>query len=384
MNFKHLYWRAQSKYYKIWGSLLCWLPVSRNKIVFNNFRGHGYGDSPKYIAEEIIRQGLKYDMVWLVDDENMEFPSEVRKVSLASIRTSYELSTAKVIISNVKVSLPYHKKKNQYYIQTWHGSMSFKYIEKDAKEKLRPQYLKETMADSQLIDLFLSCNSIQTQEIQTSFWYDGEIFECGSPRNDMYYKPVQFKNRVKMNLGVASETKLVLYAPTFRDDYRTDVYDLDLTALQKTLTDRFGGDWMVLVRLHPNVRENNVVNICQNSIDVTSYPDMQELLLISDVLITDYSSTIYDAAIMRKTVFLYAPDLEDYNVGRGLKPFYYTLPTCITKTNDELFENISKFDETGYQRRLEEFLATFRVFDDGNASKRVVEKINAITKLSRK
>lgn len=384
MNLKHLYWRAQSKYYKIWGEILSWLPVRQNKIVFNNFRGHGYGDSPKYIAEEIIKQGLKYDMVWLVDNLNLDFPSQIRKVSLSSIRTSYELSTAKVIISNVKVSLPYHKKKNQYYIQTWHGSMSFKYIEKDAKEKLRPQYLKETMADSQLIDLFLSCNSIQTKEIQTSFWYDGDIFECGSPRNDMLYKPVHYKDNVKKSLGLSPDTKVALYAPTFRDDYRTDVYNLDLTMLRKTLIDRFGGDWMVLVRLHPNVRENNVVNICQNSIDVTSYPDMQELLLISDVLITDYSTTIYDAIIMRKTIFLYASDLADYKEKRGLKPVYFSLPTRVNQTNDELIEYIRIFDETGYQRRLEELLATFRVFDDGNASKRVVEKINAITKLSRK
>ena len=169
LNYRHIYWRLQSKYYKIWGRLLRWLPVNRKKIVFNNFRGHGYGDSPKYIAEEIIRRKLPYDLVWLVDDMNMDFPPQIRKVSLQSIRTSYELSTARMIISNVKVSLPYHKKKNQYYIQTWHGSVAFKAIEADAKDKLKPQYLKETMEDSKLIDLFLSCNSIQTKEIQTCF-----------------------------------------------------------------------------------------------------------------------------------------------------------------------------------------------------------------------
>ena len=381
MNYKHLYWRAQSKYFKIWGGLLSWLPTKQNKIVFNNFRGHGYGDSPKYIAEEIIRQGLKYDMVWLVDDLNLGFPSQIRKVSLSSIRTSYELSTAKVIISNVKVSLPYHKKRNQYYIQTWHGSMAFKAIEKDAQEKLRPQYLKETIADSKIIDLFLSCNSIQTKEIQTSFWYNGDIFECGSPRNDMLYKPVCYKDNIKKSLGLSPDTKVALYAPTFRDDYRTDVYNLDLARIIESLTGNLGGDWRVLVRLHPNVMKKNIMKLCQNSIDVTSYPDMQELLLISDVLITDYSTTIYDAIIMRKTVFLYAPDLADYKENRGLKPVYFSLPTRVNQTNDELVEYISIFDETGYQRQLEEFLATFRIFDDGNASKRVVDKINTITNL---
>ena len=133
MNFKHLYWRLQSKYIKICGGFLRWLPVNRHKIVLNNFQGRGYGDSPKYIAEEIIRQKLPDDLVWLVADLNMELPSGIRKVKLQSVRASYELSTAKVIISNVKVALPYHKKRSQFYIQTWHGSMAFKAIEKDAQ-----------------------------------------------------------------------------------------------------------------------------------------------------------------------------------------------------------------------------------------------------------
>ena len=381
MNLKHIYWRVQSKVYKFSGQLFRWLPVKRNKIVLNNFYGFGFGDSPKYIVEEIIRQRMPYDIVWLVSDMNSEFPSEVRKVKLLSFRASYELSTAKIIISNVKVALPYHKKRSQYYIQTWHGSMAFKAIEADAQDKLDLNYLRETKADSKLINLFLSSNSIQTQEIQTCFWYDGEIFESGSPRNDMFYKPTHFKDSVKRSLGLPPETKVVLFAPTFRDNHRTDVYNLDFVGLINSLTSRFGGDWRVLVRLHPNLMGQNVVKLCQNSIDVASYPDMQELLLISDILITDYSTTIYDAIIMHKTVLLYAPDLEEYCGNRGLKSIYFSLPSQVYQTNEELFEYISKYDETAYQQQLDYFLSTFRVFDDGNASKRVVDRINKITKL---
>ncbi len=380
MNFKHLYWRLQSKYIKICGGFLRWLPVNRHKIVLNNFQGRGYGDSPKYIAEEIIRQKLPYDLVWLVADLNMELPSGIRKVKLQSVRASYELSTAKVIISNVKVALPYHKKRSQFYIQTWHGSMAFKAIEKDAQEKLHPNYLKETIADSKQIDLFLSCNSVQTQEIQTIFWYDGEIFECGSPRNDMLYRPIQYKDAVKRKLGMDSATKVVLYAPTFRDDFRTDVYNLDLALVSKSLSDRLGGEWRILVRLHPNVMKENIVKLTPDSIDVTSYPDMQELLLIADVLITDYSTIIYDMAIMRKIILLYAPDLDDYKNNRGLKPIYFNLPSRINQSNDELLEYISDLDLVAYQKRLEKFVSTIRIFDDGNASKRVVDRIDTIIK----
>ena len=377
MNVKHLYWRIQSKYYKVWGQLLRWLPVKRNKIVLDNFHGFGYGDSPKYIVEEIIRQKLPYDLVWLVADMSMKFPPEVRKVKMQSVRASYELSTAKIIISNVKVALPYHKKRSQFYIQTWHGSMAFKAIEADAQDKLKPNYLKETKADSKLINLFLSSNSIQTQEIQTCFWYDGEIFECGSPRNDILYKPQVYQEKIKAQLGIAGK-KLVLYAPTFRDDHRKDVYNLDMVRLKMYLDEHFGNDWHILVRLHPNVMNKNLFENKSYITDVSLYPDMQELLLISDVLITDYSTIIYDMAIMHKVILLYAPDLEDYKNNRGLKPIYFKLPTCINQSNKELLEYIGSFDVSKYQHELDDFLRTIKIFDDGNASERVVDKINSV------
>ena len=377
MSIKHLYWRIQSKYYKVCGQLLRWLPVKRNKIVLDNFHGFGYGDSPKYIVEEIIRRKLPYDLVWLVADMNMEFPPEVRKVKIQSVRASYELSTARIIISNVKVALPYQKKLSQFYIQTWHGSMAFKAIEADAQDKLKPNYLKETKADSKLINLFLSSNSIQTQEIQTCFWYDGEIFECGSPRNDMLYKPQGYQEKIKAQLGIIGK-KLVLYAPTFRDDHRKDVFNLDLDRLKTNLDKHFGNDWHILVRLHPNVMNKNLFENKSYITDVSLYPDMQELLLISDVLITDYSTIIYDMAIMRKVILLYAPDLEDYKTNRGLKPVYFKLPTRINQSNEELLEYIGSFDVSKYQHELDEFLGTIKVFDDGKASERVVDKINSV------
>lgn len=377
MSIRHIYWRFQSKFNKICGDLLFWLPVKHNKIIFNNFQGKGFGDSPKYIAEEILRRKLSYDLVWLVNDMNMDVPLGIRKVSLLSVRASYELSTAKVIISNVKVALPYKKKRCQFYIQTWHGSIAFKAIEKDAQDKLRPQYVKESMADSKLIDLFLSSNSIQTKEIQNCFWYDGEIFECGSPRNDMLYQSSEYKQKIKERLGI-NDKKIVLYAPTFRDDFRMDVYNLDLNTLKRQLDNHLEGNWHVLVRLHPNVMVNNLFTDTSDISDVTLYPDMQELLLISDVLVTDYSTIIYDVAIMHKVIFLYAPDLEEYKADRGLKSVYFNLPTRINQSNNELMDYIGSFDISEYRKNLDEFLGAIQVFDDGNASERVVNRICSI------
>lgn len=375
---KHIYWRLQSRFYKECGRLMKCLPVFRRKIVFNNFYGKGYGDSPKYIAEEIRRQGVDVDMVWLVNDLGMDFPTGIRKIKLPSLKASYELSTAKVIVSNVRATLPYKKKRSQYYIQTWHGSVAFKAIEKDAVDKLRPDYVREAVADSKSINLFLSSNSIQTREIQSCFWYDGEIFESGSPRNDMLFKSDDVKCSIRQNLGLSPDTKVVLYAPTFRDDFRMDVYNLNLTEVCNRLGNRLGDNWIALSRLHPNVTETSPVAYSDKVINASTYPDMQELLLIAEVLITDYSSTIYDAAIMNKLVLLYAPDLDDYKTNRGLKQIYFDFPTRICQTSDDLCNYIDEIDVGQYHAELRRFLDSIKVFDDGHASERVVKRIASI------
>ena len=378
LNYRHIYWRIQSRFLKLCGSLMRWLPVDRHKVVFINFYGKGYGDSPKYLAEEILHRQLPLDMVWLVKDLGMNFPNGIRKVQLLSLKAPYELSTAKLIISNVKVGLPYKKKRSQYYIQTWHGSVAFKAVENDAIDKLDHNYVRESIADSKAINLFLSSNSIQTHEIQTCFWYDGEIFESGSPRNDMLFKGDDVKNRIKQGLGLRPDTKVVLYAPTFRDDFRMDVYNLNLLEMCSRLGNRLGGNWMALARLHPNVMGASPIVCSDRVLNVSSYPDMQELLLVADVLITDYSSTIYDAAIMDKLVLLYAPDLDDYKTNRGLKQIYFDLPTRICQTSDDLCNYIDEIDVGQYHAELRRFLDSIKVFDDGHASERVVKRIASI------
>ena len=126
------------------------------------------------------------------------------------------------------------------------------------------------------------------------------------------------------------------------------------------------------------VMKENIVKLTPDSIDVTSYPDMQELLLVADVLITDYSTIIYDMAIMRKVILLYAPDLDDYKNNRGLKPIYFNLPSRINQSNDELMEYICRLDLDEYKKRLDEFLSHVQIFDDGKASQRVVERIKSV------
>ena len=189
--------------------LLSVFPTQR-KIVFVNFAGRGYGDSPKYIADEILRQKLPYDLVWLSYNMNNTFPEGIRKVKFYSFKSRYELATARIIISNVKGKLPYYKKRSQYYIQTWHGGFGVKYIEKDAEQYLTKKYVRDSKYDSSITDLILSGSEFQTKVIQDSFWYNGEIFKKGVPRNDIFFnRSEETINTLRKAYGFDTKTNYI-------------------------------------------------------------------------------------------------------------------------------------------------------------------------------
>lgn len=371
----------KSKLSDIENYLLSLFPV-RNKIVFLNFWGRGYGDSPKYIAEEIIRQNLPYEMVWLVHDMNSEMPDRIKKVKYYSFKSRIELATARVIISNVKGGLQFRKKKTQYYIQTWHGGFGVKFIEKEIENSLTAKYVRSSKHDSSITDLILSGSEFQTKVIKDAFWYDGEIFKKGVPRNDIFFGVTKEKVALlKQKYGFQNTDKVVLYAPTFRDDNSSDAYQLDPTMLLGALVERTGFQWKLIIRLHPiAVSHRSLFHYDESVIDGSGFPDSQELLVMSDLLITDFSSVMMDFAIMRKPVFLFITDLEQYiQRCRDIRPIFYQLPFALAHSNDELCNAICEYDELEYQKDLKIFMDdNFQSYDDGHASEYVVDRIKSV------
>ena len=354
------------------------LQIKKGKIVFSNFNGRGWGDNPKYIAQEILHQNLPFDLVWLVSNTNEYMPASIRKVRFGSLRMKYELSTAHIIINNVKNDLPYRKKKKQYYIQTWHGGFALKYIEREVEEKLSSFYVADSKRDSLKTDLMLAACSIDYLIMQNYFWYNGEIFRKGIPRNDIYFKNEPgVIEKVRLYLHVPPNHHLVLYAPTFRNSEDTSMFNLNVQKVIEALRERFGGEWSVVIRMHPNVsRLANRFQYSNNIIDGSQYPDVQELSVAVDSLITDYSSMIYDFMIMKKPVFLYASDLEEYTKERGLRSIFYKLPFTLCQTNDELLDAIQYFDDKEYLNDLSQFWCQeVKSFDTGHASEAVVGRI---------
>ena len=354
-------------------------PVQNNKIVFLCYGGKNYSCNPKYIAEEILAQGLDYDLVWLLRDESQVLPEKIRKAPYFGKQALYELATAKIIISNTKMDMRVFKKKGQYAIQVWHGSYSSKRLEKDAQDKLPKRYIKESKHNSRQTDLFVSGSADQSQQYRDAFWCNCEILECGFPRNDvLFHWDHTVLQKVRAAFGVPEDAKLVLYAPTFRDDGSTDAYDIDGHAVVKAL-EKNGDDWYFLVRMHPNATAVQSIFTYDNKVlNASNYPDMQELLLASDILITDYSSSVYEFSVLGKPSYIYASDVEAYDAMRGLRPDFYRLPYRVNRTNAELLEELEVFTIESGRENAAKFMEYFGGVDKGDASKQVVNRIRKI------
>ena len=362
----------------------CWvcslpLPVNRKKVVFSSYYGRGYSDNPKAICEALRGKGLK--LVWLVKNkkEAATLPPDVVPCLYDSPKRVFALATAGVWVDNCR-KYDRFKKKNQYYLQTWHG-FPLKRIEKDAGEALGTNYAKGALRDSAKIDLLLSNSTFCTQTFRRCFWYGGEIAEYGSPRNDVFFcGNSATKKKVWKSLGLEEEKNLVLYAPTFRVDHSVDAYCLDAKTLADACEKRFGGSWAVLIRLHPNVAEQSKELFAYDGdhiVDATMYPDMQELLVAADMLITDYSSSMFDYALSGKPCLRFAPDLELYRKDRN---FYFSqdeMPFPVAEDNETLGHCVEAFDEAEYHACWNAFKERNGFVEDGKAASRCADWILA-------
>lgn len=369
----------------IYSNLFRFNRVKRTRIIFNNFNGKGFGDSPKYIATEILRQKLPYELVWVVKDNKTIVPESFKKIKTGTLKEAYTYATASVIICNSKQRLPFKKKSNQFYIQTWHGAFPLKLIEKEAEKSLSKRYIKHSKKDSAITDLMLSGSGMESRIMRSSFWYSGEILECGMPRDDIFFNQSKESiNALKIKYHLPKEKKILVYAPTFRDNGNMEPYQIDLNVILEELEKKTESQWISIVRLHPNISHRSDLFVySERIINGSFWPDPQEIFVISDFLITDYSSVMMDFGIMNKPALLYIPDFEEYQKNRGIRPLFHSLPFPANSTQKELIETIRNFDLSKYLDKLTVFKEDiYKNYSDGHASERVVERIrNVIQKI---
>lgn len=368
--------------------------IRRNKIVLSSGDNRIYSCNPKYITEEIIRRDLAYDIVWLLPKRcNISsVPEGIKVVNVDNWRLCLkELSEAHIWIDNNRKSKLFNKglikKEWQFYIQTWHGSLGIKRIGDDVVLQLtsdRLKFLEIAKIDMSSADVFLSNSIFDEKFLYKNVGCKHKIQKLGHPRCDVFFLEEDKKRRIHEKvhsiLGIQDDVKIVAYAPTFRDTGRVDCYNVDFESLTKVLEAKFGGNWVIVVKVHPKIKRfsEKIFNFGENVVDASEYPDAQELLSAIDVCITDYSSCIFDFMLTRRPGFIFATDIEMYNNERG---FYYPLETTpfpIATTNEELANNILNFDEKKYTCDVEAFLKENGCIEDGHSSERVVDLIEKL------
>lgn len=353
------------------------LPINSKKIVFDNFNGKGYGCDPKYICEELIKSNCGYDLVWLAQKKPLDLPLQVRFVKYGSFSALKEQATAKIWIDNVKTSIKPRKRKSQFYLQTWHSSLGLKMNEADAIETLSNEYIAVAKKDASITDLMYANSSFRENKYKTAYWYHGPVIRCGLPRCTPVLSPSK-KIREKVNDYFKIKTKnIILYAPTFRKDYCLDWYKFNYKKCLETLEKKFGGEFVLLMRLHPNASVlSGQLSYSDGVLNASDYPDIQELLAVSSVLITDYSGCMFDFAFAKKPVFLYTPDLRCYiETDRNLYFQVEELPFPVCESEEELTLSIELFDQEEYKKQCAAFFDRIGLREDGRGAYEVANII---------
>ncbi|EUJ35024.1 CDP-glycerol:poly(glycerophosphate)glycerophosphotransferase [Listeria weihenstephanensis FSL R9-0317] len=355
------------------------LPIQKNKIVVSTHYGRGYGDSPKYIVAELLNQN--FDIVWLVaENQESTLPDGVRSVRFGSKQALQELATAKIWLDNCRQKYSPPKRGQQVYIQTWHSPLRLKKIEQDAENQLPVAYLDRAKRDAKKCNYMLAGSDFSRTMYQNSFWFDGEVLPTGTPRCDLLInEDTAVHGRVAQYFETKPTMKFALYAPTFRKDASLSVYLQKFSDVKQALETRFSGEWAILVRLHPNIAKlAGDMSYSEGVINATDYPDMQELLAAADLLITDYSSSMFDMAMAGKKTILYTPDAAEYIANERAMYFdLQDLPFPIATSPETLLTQIHQFDATTYQYKLALFNQQIGSYEKGNAALTVANQIKA-------
>lgn len=369
-------------------------PIKKRKIVFTCIEGTtGYSCNPKYIAEKLIEQNKKmefdkqYELVWLVNDINKCFPNDIKVYKNNLWNRAHQLSTAHFWIDNSRKQLECRKRKGQIYIQTWHAKIGFKPTCLDRGESFSKIAYLVSKHDSELVDEWLSNSEWYDKTLHNGSLYDGPTLRTGSPRCDVLINGKEgARKKVREKYGLPGNAKILMYAPTFRGGSQSTNRKVeigndfpDYKQMKESFEKRFGGDWYIMLRLHPQIVARELECDCSNSyvLDVSKVDDMYEILAGCDAFMTDYSSAAFDAAVMRIPIFLYVPDYKLYVGERGnLLWDLKKLPFYMAENDNELNEKIMIFNELEYQKSLETFFKETGMVEDGHASERVVKWIN--------
>ncbi len=359
--------------------------ICRGKIVcrsMGTYAGHA-----KYISEKLLGQIDQLDIVWIVDDLNEDSPEGIRLVQAGRWKQYiYEMETAQIWIADTPIAEFIIKRPGQSYINVKHwASVTLKkfYLNSVTLNANNEDRVRLWKYNSSMMDYILSGSDFDEESCRRGFDFRGQFIRVGSPRSDAMFDGLNNSEKIHSYYGLNEQTKILLYAPTYRfvdntnGDFTHALFgvDIDFDRIIECLSERFGGGWRIMLRLHPSLsKHSEEIDFAQYMIDATEYPDGEELCSACDIMISDYSSIMFEPAFVKKPVFLYAPDRESYiDHEYDLLIDYDTLPFPIAETNKQLEDNIMNFDQRKYEADVTAFLDRYGVHEDGHASERAAE-----------
>jgi CDP-glycerol glycerophosphotransferase len=380
------------------------LTATKNDVVVFYALQNDYTCNPKAIAEMLIARYPKYELFWILRPDRLlnarNFPEGITVLEYNTFRSYSALASAKLIVNNSLDLLSMPKKESQVLIQTWHGSLGIKrlggFMPTENGDKLENanrlsrkdyRWFLGVRRRTKKTNYCISNSTFETNTLyRHTYWDEIPILEYGHPRNDILINvdntiKDSISAKIRKRYGIDDDERILLYAPTFRkDEEKSDCFCIDLQTVLRALRERTGEKWKALCRMHYFTKiADSSLPFGENTIIASDYPDIQELLLAVDAGITDYSSWIFDFMLTRKMAFIFAPDLSDYDAERG---FFYPLETTpfpVAYDMDSLINNIEKIDLHEYAKQISSFLDGKGCIEDGKATQRVVDLINAHT-----
>ncbi|HCD3585610.1 TPA: CDP-glycerol glycerophosphotransferase family protein, partial [Staphylococcus aureus] len=357
-----------------------------------SFLGKNYSDSPKAIFEYLKSSDSdKFKHVWILNNKDIleDYPilndENVKIINRFSWEYFYYVTVAKYFILNMRQPKWLVKKKNQTILSTWHGTPLKRLVfDMDNVTSASKSYKQDFYQQSRNWDYLIAANKYSEQIFERAFKYPtSNILTYGYPRNDILSNYNQeYKNKVKQKLNIPTDKKVILYAPTWRDDEYHGVgqYKFSLNLDLEQMRQELGEEYIVLLRMHYFISDRLDISEYEGfAFDFSKYNDVNDLYIVSDILITDYSSVFFDYANLKRPILFYTYDLDKYK--DELRGFYIDmekdLPGPLLFDSSEVINNIKNIEvvNNNYKERYESFYNKFCLLDDGKATKRVVEKV---------
>lgn len=355
----------------------------KDAILFMCFGGRRATDSPRRLLEEFQRRGSQWPMYWAVADFSVPVPAGAEPVLIGSRRWYQLLTESRILINNNNFPFYFRKREGQVYIQTWHGTPLKKLGNDVARTNFSLSYWNLMWREAEYWDALLAQNEYAAGVLAKCFGFDGRVVADGYPRNDSLTRERMEQDRpaIRRRLGIPEGKTAILYAPTWRDDaknasrqYEMVTY-LDFEKAQQQL----GDDYVLLLRGHHNIAGQRQTAANEFVIDVTEYPEVNDLYTAADILVNDYSSVMFDFCVTGKPIIFLTPDIAQYrDETRG---FYFDLeekaPGPLHNTTEEVVRSIKSISSVSrrYEAKYAAFVEMFAPYCDGGATSRVFDAL---------